>query len=469
MDRETPLWRTAASVLDGNWAGDHTVPSRSLYPHQWSWDTGFIGIGLALHNPDRGWRDLRSLFEAQWPDGRVPHIVFDPGVDERDYFPGPAFWTVAPWPGGSGRPTSGVTQPPVHAIAAWRLYRRTGDVAELSWLYPRLVAQQDYLAGPRDVGGGGLSSIVHPWESGLDNSPAWDPMLAAVPADLGELRRYRRRDLRVAAAPHRPTDADYERYLVVAEAYRAVRYQDGGLLNADRAPLRQATRRLLNADRAPLRQATRRLRDGHPFIVECPAFNAIRAAAESALARIAGALGADPTPHRERAAAITAALLDRLFDPDTGMCHALDVRTGERSPARYIGGLMPLILADLPAAQVTALLAAATSPAFGLSPGPSGLPLPSYDRTAPDFDPLRYWRGPVWVNVNWLLWRGLLRHGHTELADALRARMLALIDRAGCYEYFDPSTGTGIGSPTFSWTAALALDLLAAGDPAEEP
>jgi len=437
MVRETPLWRTAASVLDGNWAGDHTMPSRSLYPHQWSWDTGFIDIGLALHNPDRGWRDLRSLFEAQWPDGRVPHIVFDPGVDERDYFPGPAFWTVAPWPGGSGRPTSGVTQPPVHAIAAWRLYRRSDNLAELSWLYPRLVAQQAYLAGPRDVGGGGLASIVHPWESGLDNSPAWDPMLAAVPADLGELRRYHRRDLRVAAAPHRPTDTDYERYLVVAEAYRAVRYQDTAL------------------------------RDGHPFIVECPAFNAIRAAAECALARIAGAVGADPAPHRERAAVVTAAIVDRLFDPATGMCHALDVRTGERSPARYIGGLIPLILADLPAAQVTALLKAAASPAFGLSPDAddTALPLPSYDRTAADFDPLRYWRGPVWVNVNWLLWRGLLRHGRTALADALRARMLALIERAGCYEYFDPSTGTGIGSPTFSWTAALALDLLAAGEP----
>src|SRR5262249_52267003 len=76
----------------------------------------------AHHNPAHGWRDLRSLFDAQWPDGRVPHIVFDPGVDERDYFPGPAFWTVAPWPCRSRRPTSGVTQPPVHALAAWRLY-----------------------------------------------------------------------------------------------------------------------------------------------------------------------------------------------------------------------------------------------------------------------------------------------------------------------------------------------------------
>jgi hypothetical protein len=429
MEPEAPLWRTAASILDTNWVNDHTVPSHALYPHQWSWDTGFISIGLAHHNATRGWRDLRSLFEAQWPDGRVPHIVFDPGVAERDYFPGPAFWTVAPWPGGSGRPTSGVTQPPVHAIAAWRLYQRTGDADELRWLYPRLVAQQDYLARRRDVGGGGLTSIVHPWESGLDNSPAWDPMLSAVPADPRELRRYRRRDLQVAAATHRPTDADYERYLTIAEAYRAVRYQDSAL------------------------------RDGHPFVAECPLFNAIRGAAEAALADIAGALGADPAPHRERAAGIAAALTDRLFDPDTGMFHALDVRTGLRSPARYIGGLVPLILADLPAAAVASMLEAAASPAFGLSPD-APLPLPSYDRTAADFDPLRYWRGPVWMNVNWLLWHGLLLHDESASADALRAKMLALVDRSGCYEYFDPLTGTGIGSPTFSWTAALTLDLL---------
>jgi Glycosyl hydrolase family 63 C-terminal domain len=430
VNADTPLWRVAASILDGNWSGDHTVPSRTLYPHQWSWDAGFIAVGLAHHNAKRGWRDLRSLFEAQWPDGRVPHIVFDPGVAERDYFPGPAFWTVAPWPGGSGRPTSGVTQPPVHAMAAWRLYQRSGDVDELRWLYPRLVAQQEYLARWRDIGGGGLASIVHPWESGLDNSPAWDPMLSAVPTDPTGLRRYQRRDLAVSVPSHRPTDADYGRYLTIAESYRGLRYQDPAL------------------------------RDMHPFLVECPSFNAIRGAAEAALADIAAAVGADPAPHRERAAGITAALTERLFTVDTGMFHALDVRTGRLSPARYIGGLVPLILADLPPHAVTSLLASAASPAFGLSLD-SALPLPSYDRTATDFDPLRYWRGPVWLNMNWLLWRGLTRHGRTALADALRAKMLALVDRAGCYEYFDPSSGTGIGSPTFSWTAALTLDLLA--------
>jgi hypothetical protein len=430
MEPDSPLWRTAASVLDGNWAANHTVPSHTLYPHQWSWDTGFIGIGLAHHNPARGWRDLRGLFNAQWPDGRVPHIVFDPGVDERDYFPGPAFWTVAPWPGGSGHPTSGVTQPPVHALAALRLYLHTGDRDELRWLYPRLVAQQDYLARCRDVGGAGLSSIVHPWESGLDNSPAWDPMLSAIPVDSEELRRYRRRDLQVAVATHRPTDVDYARYLAIAEAYRSFGYMDKGL------------------------------RERHPFLVECPSFNAIRGVAEAALVDIAKAVGADPQPHRQRAADITAALVDRLFTVDSGMFHAMDVHTGQLSPARYIGGLVPLMLADLPESHAGAVVASASSPSFGLRQD-MALPLPSYDRTAPDFDPLRYWRGPIWINMNWLVWQGLRQHCRAALADVLRNRLLDLVDRSGCFEYFDPRTGTGIGSATFSWTAALTLDLLA--------
>ncbi|MDG4829170.1 hypothetical protein O7627_07600 [Solwaraspora sp. WMMD1047] len=418
------LRRTAADILAANWANDHTVPSRTLYPHQWSWDAAFISIGLAHVAPDRAWHDLRSLFTAQWPDGRVPHIVFDPGVAECDYFPGPAYW---------GRPTTGIVQPPAHAIAAWEIYRRRPDEAalrELRWLYPRLVAQQDYLTDYRDVGGAGLSSIVHPWESGLDNSPSWDATLAAVPVPVDPLAGYRRRDNQVGAVDHRPTDLDYARYITIASAYR-----DGGYRDAELAAR-------------------------HPFLVECPAFNALRGAAELALAEIAAVVGADPAGHRDRAAAITRALTDRLYNPDTGMFHARDVRTGRSSPARCVNGLVPLILPDLPAAQVAGVVAAAESARFGLA---EGLAVPSYDRTAADFDPLRYWRGPVWINVNWLLWRGLRTHGRVERAATLRTAMLDLIRSAGCYEYFDPGTGEGIGAAAFSWTAALALDLLAEG------
>ncbi|MFY1633804.1 MGH1-like glycoside hydrolase domain-containing protein [Solwaraspora sp. WMMB335] len=424
------LWHMARAVLDANWSHNHTVPSRTLYPHQWSWDAAFISIGLARVNPQRAWQDLRSLFLAQWPDGRVPHIVFDPNVAERDYFPGPTFWQVPRLRPGHSDGT-GIVQPPAHAIAVWEIYRRSPDdrsLAELRWFYPRLVAAQDYLLTCRDAGRGGLASIVHPWESGLDNSPAWDAALSAVPADLGVLAGRQRHDNRVAAVAHRPTDEDYARFVALALAYR-----DGGYRDDD-------------------------LPGRHDFVVECPTFNALLSAAERALAAIATVIGVDPGPHLARARRITQAIDERLWNPQTGMYHALDVRTGRLSPARCVSGLVPLILPDLPAPRAAALMAMAESARFGIS---AAMPVASYDRTADDFDPVRYWRGPVWININWLLCRGLRDHGRPAQAAQLRTAMLDLVRRSGYYEYFHPVTGDGVGSAAFSWTAALVLDLLA--------
>ncbi|WP_262285291.1 hypothetical protein [Micromonospora sp. MA102] len=432
-ERAARLRRLALATLDANWEHDHTVPSRTLYPHQWSWDSAFIAVGLAHVRPDRAWRELRTLFAAQWADGRVPHIVFNPALRVGAYFPGPEFWDSARADGAPAAATSGIVQPPVHAPAAWLVHRRApsaASVAALRWLYPRLVAQQHYLTGRRDVGGGGLAAVVHPWESGLDNSPAWDAPLAAVPADEAVLRAYRRHDTAHADAAHRPTDLDYARYVALVDTYRAGRYRDEGLL------------------------------DRQPFLVECPLFNAALGVSEQALARIATVVGADPGPHRDRAARITQALVDRLHDPVTGTFRPRDVRADRLVPARTVLGLMPLILPDLPAHQVRALLAEACSPRFGLA-ARMDRPLPTHDRTAPDFEPLRYWRGPSWVNTGWLLWRGLRAHHRPDLAAGLHESLLNLVDGAGSHEYFHPDTGAGLGSPAFSWTAALVLDALA--------
>ena len=117
IDRDR-LGRAAVRVLIENWHGHATVPSRSLYPHQWSWDSAFIALGLQHFAPRRAAAELLSLFGAQWDDGRIPHIAFNPAVADDAYFPGPSFWRSVDQEGHPPIDTSGIIQPPVHAIAA---------------------------------------------------------------------------------------------------------------------------------------------------------------------------------------------------------------------------------------------------------------------------------------------------------------------------------------------------------------
>jgi hypothetical protein len=50
MDSDFQLYlKKARAVLEKNWMGDYTRPSSLLYPHQWSWDSGFIAIGYSTY------------------------------------------------------------------------------------------------------------------------------------------------------------------------------------------------------------------------------------------------------------------------------------------------------------------------------------------------------------------------------------------------------------------------------------
>jgi hypothetical protein len=162
----------AQAVLDENWSGTSTVASRSLYPHQWSWDAGFIAIGRSWVEQQRAQQELETLFTGQWSNGMVPHIRFDPSVPADAYWPGPNFWKSersghAP----AGVQTSGITQPPLHARAALEVYQHASNrddaLAFLRRMYPKLVAQHEYIQRWRDPAGHGLAVIVHPWESGI--------------------------------------------------------------------------------------------------------------------------------------------------------------------------------------------------------------------------------------------------------------------------------------------------------------
>jgi glycogen debranching enzyme len=81
-------------------------------------------------------------------------------------------------------------------------------------------------------------------------------------------------------------------------------------------------------------------------------------------------------------------------------------------------------------------------------------------KSEPAWEPRRYWRGPVWIIMNWLLIEGLQRYGYDELADTIKRDSLDLLETSGFREYYDARDGSGCGSTDFSWSAALALELL---------
>src|SRR5439155_9395434 len=92
-------------------------------------------------------------------------------------------------------------------------------------------------------------------------------------------------------------------------------------------------------------------------------------------------------------------------------------------------------------------------------------PIPSVAASERAFDPgwraKTTWRGPTWMNVNWYLYWGLRAHGRGDIASHIVERSIAMIERSGVREFYDPRTGEGEGARDFGWTT-LVLDLIAA-------
>ncbi len=223
--------------------------------------TPFIAIGLRHLSPLRAQTELETLLGAQWGDGRIPHIVFNPSVPLDAYL---------------RAPTSGAPRPRGALRAPCAPYRRRASCSHRCTRSPpgwctrptracpgRVPSSPGCIPGwppgtaicctGGDLGGGGLASVVHPWEQGMDNSPCWDaPLSRVTPAAP---RSFRRADLDHGSAEDRPTDLDYGRYVRLATDYR-----DGGYGSRRRRVRRRGPGVQRAADR--LRARARRDRAG---------------------------------------------------------------------------------------------------------------------------------------------------------------------------------------------------------------
>ena len=479
----------------------------------------------------RALHEMHSIFGCQWANGMLPQIRFVPGLrgqSDHGYRPNADDWGVTPGISGPTRlRTSGITQPPIVGLCVRDIFLKLTKAERNAYLPDFLAFSQGvrrfhaWLLSERDPWGEGLALCLHPWETGTDNSPAFDPLMRsthyyAEASDL-PIHLFDRADTTHVPGEQRPTDRDYFAYFALLALFKKLDYRQRDIIDAS------------------------------PFLLQDVLFNSLLAASLLAQAALQEAM-ADLLPGDNRAPAdrgellagaeeareqyehVSSAIRRKLWHDADGFFFSFDSREGRPLQTPTISGFSPLLSSIASDTQAARLVERLTDPARFWTP----VPLPSTSADSPSFDPVRYWSGPSWPVTNWLVIRGLHEHDShqsRELAETLRRSTLAMIEegmdtgevrqaairvmaansvgeefttpsrrqyhhgwlwdsaitaiswplvpskpdvstvagsgetRPGFWEYYHPYTGQPLGASHMTWTASLYLELLHMGGP----
>ena len=416
----------AVSVLRLNDIGLFTKPGPHQYPHQWNWDSALIALGLSHFDLPRAQQEVRSLLSGQWQDGMIPSVVYH--STPSDYFPNPEFWQIENSPKAPGVPTTGITQPPLLATMVRRMHTRHSMEDFVREGYPAILRWHRWLHTDRNADSSALACIIHPWESGTDDSPRWLHLFEAIQPEA--LPEFQRGDTRYVAATERPNRTEYERFIYLIDVFRKLNYSPEQLLAYS------------------------------PFVAQDVLFNAILFRADEDLRELAMGLG-QPTDEIDGwLNQMRQNFNDRFWDERAGLYYDYDVRTGKSIPVNTAATFLPLF-AGLPSKeQARRLVEEHLLNSREYAPNDTvRYWVTTTAQTEPTWEARRYWRGPVWVIMNWFIIEGLKRYGYDDVAETIQQDTLRLIEAGGFREYYDPRDGSGCGSTDFSWSAALAIEL----------
>lgn len=435
--------KRAALILADNHRLTHTVPAPNNYPHQWLWDSSFVAVGLSHLDPDKADIEITSLLEGQWANGMLPHMLFNRdklGSNPKlnlDYI----LWNSHRSPDAPTDVfTSGITQPPIVAEAVQQVGRRlSGEDRKDFMVYAmrKLIRYHQWIYAERDYNQNGLMSAVHPWETGMDNTPPW----------VGYMRQHEHSGLVLV------TDN-----IVVNGLLKAIRRDaketmlDERTLTSDGIIFTNAALRLRH-----LRYDKQRMMEQHSPYIEDVAMNSILIRNNAILREMSEDLDYSLPEELTAKMRQTEQSLDSLlWDEEAQLFYSRDAKTKQLLKTPTVGSLLPLYAGTLDPIKTAQLVDhLRDNESFA-----TDFAVPSVPINDENFDEKRMWSGPTWINMNWLIIKGLRRSGYRTDAEELTEKTLRMVYENGYREYFSAINGEGLGIDNFSWTAALVIDLL---------
>lgn len=437
LPTDEQLLEAAKLVLEKNNKGSYTaLVSNSMYAHQWLWDSCFIAIGLRHYDIERAKIEVLSLFDGQWQNGMLPNMILSGSRYSRDA----NIWRSWVNPNAPENViTSGITQPPMVAEAIFRIGEKMNKQERRSWFKSTiepLIAYHEWLYKERDPHDEGLIVLIHPWETGLDNTPPWIAELKdhQMPfwiqivdkLNLSSLFNFLRNDTKFTPAEQRMSTVNAMAFYSAQRRLRRKNYD---------------IKRILTRTQ---------------FTIEDISFNSILIRANQLLQDIAKFIRYDLPQSLSTSMQKTEKALEQLWDPYTSQYYSREFVSRRHLKQPSIGTLLTLYAGAITNERTKSLVRLLEDEkSFA-----TDYPVPSTPLNSEYFDPKRYWQGPSWVNTNWLIINGLRRLGFIDHAEALRETTIDMVKLSGFSEYFNPIDGSPSGAENFSWTAALIIYLL---------
>jgi hypothetical protein len=158
------------------------------------------------------------------------------------------------------------------------------------------------------------------------------------------------------------------------------------------------------------------------------------------------------------------AVSETFWDDETGFFYHVDreahtFSSGEQNDLkrREIIGFLPLWAGIASRDQARQLTESLTDPAAFWRPNG----VPSLAADDPYYDRMGYWNGPVWVEWQYLVFRGLLEYGYDELAAELADRVISTVtahlkSSHTFWELYSPDTNEAGHHQTYIWTGLVA-------------